>query len=252
MIEKYIENPKTKGSGIYCCIPQSNPICPYNCEDCFYQSGRSYLEPLKENLPNIPPQKIIDNFIIRVNDELDSSVNVDEVIAKTKDFPNKFYNTSQNNQEVFKKFRDAGGNFVLTINPGKMTDTDFHKLEEIPDNLMFVRFRTNTWNVKLMLKAYEYYCERDNPVPLVLTFMTYHNVESIPESHRQNYTYRKRTSNSYYAIKTTEFSKLRIFTYHTLIMTCGKLEGEDTTCKSCGNCLREFYNTKYRCRMFWG
>jgi len=41
----YKENPKTKGSGIVCAIPQKG-ICPNRCEDCFFQSGRSY-----ENTP---------------------------------------------------------------------------------------------------------------------------------------------------------------------------------------------------------
>jgi len=49
----YKENPKTKGSGIICCIPQTG-ICPQKCDDCFFQSGRSYLEPLVDNLPNMP------------------------------------------------------------------------------------------------------------------------------------------------------------------------------------------------------
>jgi hypothetical protein len=39
----YIENPKTKGSGIVCAIPQPG-VCPIGCEDCFFQSGRSFLE----------------------------------------------------------------------------------------------------------------------------------------------------------------------------------------------------------------
>ncbi len=49
----YKENPKTKGSGIICCIPQTG-LCLMKCKDCFFQSGRSYLEPLEENLPNMP------------------------------------------------------------------------------------------------------------------------------------------------------------------------------------------------------
>ena len=44
----YIENPKTKGSGIIACIPQKG-LCPNKCEDCFFQSGRSYLEPLEHD-----------------------------------------------------------------------------------------------------------------------------------------------------------------------------------------------------------
>ncbi len=36
----YKENPKTKGSGIICAIPQKG-ICPSKCPDCFFQSVRS-------------------------------------------------------------------------------------------------------------------------------------------------------------------------------------------------------------------
>ena len=51
MNKNWIWNPKTKGSGILTCIPQTG-ICPNNCEDCFFQGGRSYLEPLSKNLPD--------------------------------------------------------------------------------------------------------------------------------------------------------------------------------------------------------
>ena len=56
----YIENPKTKGSGIITCIPQEG-ICPMKCDDCFFQSGRSYLEPLDINLPNMPDLELTKN-----------------------------------------------------------------------------------------------------------------------------------------------------------------------------------------------
>lgn len=49
-MNEWIWNPKCKGSGIITCIPQAGR-CPNNCADCFFQSGRSYLEPLEENLP---------------------------------------------------------------------------------------------------------------------------------------------------------------------------------------------------------
>lgn len=53
----YIENPKTKGSGIVCAIPQTG-VCPIGCEDCFFQSDRSFLEPLDENLPSSGKKEI--------------------------------------------------------------------------------------------------------------------------------------------------------------------------------------------------
>ncbi len=59
----YKENPKTKGSGIISCIPQKG-VCPNKCEDCFFQSDRSYLEPLGENLPSSERKSHIFNQLL--------------------------------------------------------------------------------------------------------------------------------------------------------------------------------------------
>ena len=67
-----IENPKTKGSGILCAIPQRG-TCPLKCSDCFFQSGRSYLEPLDRNLPNLPSSEEATGRVVRMNDGNDSN-----------------------------------------------------------------------------------------------------------------------------------------------------------------------------------
>ena len=54
-----------------------------------------------------------------------------------------FFNTS-----IPNNLAGYGRPVVLTVNPGEMTDEDAHLVRPIPDNLMFVRFRTNTWNTK--------------------------------------------------------------------------------------------------------
>lgn len=77
----YIKNPKTAGSGIITCIPQTG-TCPNQCEDCFFQSGRSYLEPLEENLPNMPPLEMAEGRFVRVNDGNDSNVQRELVIRE--------------------------------------------------------------------------------------------------------------------------------------------------------------------------
>ena len=87
----YIENPKTKGSGIVCAIPQTG-TCPNKCEDCFFQSGRSYLEPLVDNLPNLPEE--VDYQIVRINDGNDSNVDYPAVIMRTESYKHKFFNRS--------------------------------------------------------------------------------------------------------------------------------------------------------------
>jgi hypothetical protein len=231
----YIENPKTKGSGIICAIPQKG-ICPVGCSDCFFQSGRSYLEPLDKNLPNMPEPKFFE--VVRVNDGNDSNNHQEEVINDTKNYKMKFYNTS-----IPKNLDKFDAPVVLTLNPNKQTDVSWHKLELIPKNLMFVRFRTNTWNLKLCDEAIEYYSK--NEIPIVLTFMAYYGMD-IPEGERNNYMFRKRTLNSYNAITTDAWKNIMDkYRENVWVYSCGKIEGErgKTGCKYCGNCLRQYFTT---------
>ena len=237
----YIENPKTKGSGIICCIPQYG-ICPMKCSDCFFQSGRSYLEPLAENLPNMPSEKEAKGRVVRVNDGNDSNNHKKEVIEATKIYPMKFYNTS-----IPYGIEEFDAPVVLTINPGDRTDRDHVLLANIPNNLMFVRIRTNSWNVhNTVLHAANYYTARN--IPVVLTFMAYHNElpSIISDDFKNDYIFRKRTLNSYYAITTDAWRRtMDLFKDEILVYSCGKIEGEKgkTGCKYCGNCLREYFAT---------
>lgn len=239
----YKENPKTKGSGILCAIPQTG-TCPNKCEDCFFQSGRSYLEPLEENLPNIPHSN--DYRVVRINDGNDSNVQKRKAVNEYKRHDFAFFNTA------IPKL-DFPGPVVLTINPGKITNTDYYRIDNPPKNLMFVRFRCSTWNLWLADKAVNYYGKRETPI--VLTFMAYHGTQSateikIPYGHRlSNYVERKRTLNSYWAITTTAWRKvMQRYEDNKWVYSCGKIEGEkgDTHCRFCGNCLREYFATLVR------
>lgn len=232
---KYRVNPKTKDSGIVCAIPQTG-TCPRGCKDCFFQSGRSYLEPLANNLPNIPEK--VDYQIVRVNDGNDSNNNRTEVLSKTAHFLHKFYNTAIPDLDEFIS------PVVLTVNPAGLTDYSFHLVEDAPKNLMFVRFRTNTWNLNVLDKCVEFYSSID--VPIVLTFMAYYANSSIPSGNGTNYIYRKRTLNSYYAITTKAWRRImERYQDNKWVHSCGKIEGEegDTHCRFCGNCLREYFAT---------
>jgi hypothetical protein len=237
----YKENPKTAGSGVICAIPQRGE-CPMRCPDCFFQAGRSYLEPLAENLPNMPAESEATNHVVRVNDGNDSNVDRELVVKATAHYRHKFYNTS-----IPKPFDEP---FVLTVNPGKMTDASFHQLDPIPASLMFVRFRANTWNVNLTKEAVAWYTSKN--VPVVLTFMAYFQHEgTIPAWHAANYIKRKRTINEYLAITTAAWrSVMREFEDNPLVHSCGKIEGEKgkSGCRYCGNCLREYYATLERMR----
>lgn len=258
----YKENPKTQGSGILCCIPQKG-LCPNNCPDCFFQSNRSYLEPLEKNLPNMPPLELAKNHVVRVNDGNDSNVQKELVLESTKQYPQKFYNTSIPDL-------DFPAPVVLTSNPGKMTDEDFHVVD-IPKNLMFVRFRTNMWNLALCDKAVRYYTHKG--IPIILTFMAYYE-SSNPELEQlkvheatgtcyitwdgqtvaweKGYIFRKRTLNSYWAITTRSWRDIMTrYRFNKYVHSCGYVEGElgDTHCRFCGNCLLEYYATMERIKV---
>jgi len=240
---KYIENPKMKGSSLLACIPQKGE-CPLGCDECFYNRIESYLQPLNENTPNMPsiPESI--GRIIRVNDGHDSSVNIELVLKQTEDYADKFYNTS-----ILGRLEDFKDPVVLTINPGKMTDKSFYVLDPIPKNLMFVRIRVNCWNIEKVVKpAVEYYTSRK--VPVVLTFLAYYETP-IPSGYEDDYVFRKRTTNEYWAITTDAWEEImRMFKYNIFVYSCGKIEGEKgkTSCARCGNCIREFFVTQERLR----
>jgi len=245
----YIENPKTAGSGIVACIPQQGR-CPNECKHCFYQSGRSFLEPLDENLPNMPPAEEAQNQVVRVNDGNDSNHQIALVIRSTQQYPMKFYNTA-----IPKNFDKFDAPVVLTINPAKMTDRDWYKLDPIPKNLMFVRIRTNMWNINtVVIPAIEYYTSKE--IPVVLTFMAYYDTddkvpEEIPPDYLKYYRFRKRTLNAYYAITTHGWELIMSeFMYNHWVYSCSKIEGEKGTykCHRCGNCLREYFYTMEKLR----
>jgi hypothetical protein len=263
----YIFNPKTAGSGIITAIPQKG-TCPNNCEDCFFQSGRSYLEPLGENLPNMPSYDQAAGRVVRMNDGNDSNVDRDLVIEASKSYPDVFFNTAIP-RDIGKFPRPV----VLTINPGKITDTCWNgiegrglEIEDSIDNLMFVRIRTNTWNLKRVVDpAVDFYTSID--VPVVLTFMAYygensikpgqsdltyfdrHREKNVPLMNSECYVQRKRTLNSYWAITTEAWRDIMSrYEDKNLVYSCGHIEGElgNTKCKHCGNCLREYYAAKER------
>lgn len=234
-----------KGSGMLAAIPQKGR-CPQGCEDCFFQSGRSFLEPLEENTPNMPLTDQAIGRVVRVNDGNDSNVYRNLVKDSVKFYPSKFFNTSIPTDLEF--FVDP---IVLTINPGEMTDKEYYRVIPIPKNLMFVRIRVNTWNLDtVVIPAVSYYAQRE--VPVVLTFMAYFgSVEIIPFSNEKNYVFRKRTLNSYNAITTEAWEFIMdLFKYNKWVHSCGKIEGEkgDTHCRFCGNCLREYFATMERIR----
>jgi len=235
----YIENPKTKGSGILCAIPQTGE-CPVRCADCFFQSGRSYLEPLDKNLPNVPTREQAYGLVVRMNDGNDSNVDRDLVVGAALQYDHAFFNTS-----IPKDLAGFRRPVVLTANPGKMTDDRFHHpAGNIAFNIMFVRARVNTWNLELVEQIIDEWTAHD--VPVVLTFMAYYR-QDIPEAYRSSYTFRQRTLNSYWVL-TDEAHKRIVNTLkldNPRVLTCGK-DNHTYSCRECGVCLREYFATAAR------
>lgn len=227
MVNEYIENPKMKGSGVLGCIPQTG-TCPIKCVDCFFQSGRSYLEPLSENLPNIPSIELAKGKIVRINDGNDSNHERDLVVFVAEQYEDYFYNTSINKDiEGFK------APVVLTVNPGEMTDNDFHKSQA--KNLMFVRARVNIWNLPLIDAIIDFY---KNICPVVLTFMAYYT-ETIPELCRDKYEFKKRVLNSYYCLKPEYLQEIKErYEAFEWVYYCNS-----GACIDCNNC-KELYLKK--------
>jgi len=237
----YKENPKTAGSGILACIPQTGR-CPNGCRDCFFQSGRSYLEPLADHLPNMPSPALAARHVVRVNDGNDSNVDRELAIAATAQYPMRFFNTA-----IPHDLGGLPGPVVLTVNPGEDTDNGpATLLDPIPRNLMFVRFRANTWNLALANAVVDHYSRRD--CPTVLTFMAYFQDRPV-RRHRNVYAFRTRTTNSYWAITAAAWEEIMAhYRHNRWVYSCGKIEGEQgtTACRHCGNCLREYFATMER------
>lgn len=236
----WIWNPKVKSSGIIECIPQSGR-CPIGCEDCFFQSGRSYLEPLSENLPHIPSSEMARGRVVRMNDGNDSNVERELVERVAATFDDAFFNTS-----IPSRLGEFSRPFVLTVNPNKMTDTEFHRIGEIPPNMMFARVRTNMWNIDSVVRpAVKYYAE-ERDVPVVLTFMAYYT-KSIRDGYQHAYEWRTRTINPYWVIKRSHVDEIESMFYgFQNVYLCGR--HGSSTCAACGNCLREYYRAKEKMR----
>lgn len=234
----WIWNPKTRYSGIITCIPQTG-LCPYMCEDCFFQNGRSYLEPLAVNLPHIPPRKLTKNRVVRINDGNDSSVDRKKVERVARRFDNFFFNTRNPDG-----LQDYPGPVVFTANGGAMTDKNFYKLDRIPRNLMFVRIRTNAWNRDVLREAVRYYTSRN--VPIVITYKAYYT-KQIADEFFYHYIWEKRVKNSYFVLSQTARREIEAeFRDNPFVYTC--MYKNSHYCIRCGNCMREFWNTMERLR----
>ena len=147
-------NPKLVGSNLIDAVPQTGK-CPNGCEECFY--NRAFYRPL--DTPLLPSDEEAAGKIVRVNSGHDSNLDYARVVVGTSHYPHKFYNTSM------PRF-DFPAPVVFTCNGREPL------FVACPPNVMFVRVRTNTWDVDVQDRLVAHYL--DQGAPVVLTFMRYY------------------------------------------------------------------------------
>lgn len=238
-----MENPKLDGSGIVDCIPQTGG-CPNNCEGCFYNDG-FYLD-IDKDLPLWPSAEDANKRIVRVNSGHDSALlSLKDMKSIVDNYEHYFFNTSTPD-----RFKDKFGSrypVVVTVNPGNLTDKRFYKLPASP-NTMFVRVRVNLWNRQLIRDACAYYTRSKNITPVVLTFMRYKDIKSIPPGYRSHYQEHKHILHRYYSLTLQEEWKETCWfaKRYKAVYFCGN--PWSSLCERCGNCLREYFACKERPR----
>ena len=155
----------------------------------------------------------------------DSNINKNLVMKVTEQYKKKFYNTSLPNF-------DFPGPVVFTCN-GR--DTDYSALMVIKglENVMHVRFRTNTWNLDLLDEVIDFYACKHS-IPVTITFMRYTDPTNIPVGHMKYYDFHKSILNMYYCLCREEQQRILDSngTEDRMIGMCGT--PESSYCRDCG------------------
>jgi hypothetical protein len=160
---------------------------------------------------------------VRVNSGHDSNIGRKEVIAATARYPRLFYNTA------IPQFSFPAP-VVFTCNGGR--DGKLKLVAPTP-NLMFVRVRTDSWDMETVDKAVAHYLQKHG-IPVVLTFMRYYDGTKIPESARGDYEWVRHLVNDYYCPKP-----------ETILRVMGRYKGAgvrmcgmpwSSYCADCRNC----------------
>jgi hypothetical protein len=221
------ENPKQVGSNIIDCKPQKG-LCPNKCAECFYnRPGAFYMDINKTKIPTIKEAK---DKIVRINAGHDSNIERDKVLNNyLLKYKHKFFNTSISNF-------DFPGPVVWTANPSEELPASMPNT--LPNNIMFVRLRTSSTNLHLVLEAVKHFTNMK--VPVVLTFMAYYTRKPDPEY----YIWQTRTINSYWCPKPSFIKRViqrAKLDGGRLVTICGTLD--NGKCKDCRNCETYYWQT---------
>jgi hypothetical protein len=174
----------------------------------------------------------------------DSNNQRELVIETAKQYKKAFFNTSM------PRF-DFPGPVVWTANPCEEQPVRIPPAFScsIPDNLMFIRLRVSSTNLRHVRLATEWFTNKQ--VPVVLTFMAYYEAEPTPPAivlaavGSPCYEWKVRHINSYHC-PTPAFIRyvLAQFKGNRLVSYCGSLEGP--YCRLCRNCESHYWQTVKR------
>ena len=209
-----MQNPELQGTNIIDCIPQTG-LCPNKCLECFYNDEGFYRT---KDQPLIPSISESENKIVRFNSGHDSNIEKEKVIEISRNYKHFFFNTA------IQSF-DFPGPVVFTCDPHEK----FQLVSNV-ENLMFVRIRLTTWNVKEAKEVVDYY--NILKVPVVLTFMRFKEFANVQEP--EKYTRKTHILNSYYCITPENYYDTMLEFVGTGARSCGTIAS--SLCKDCGNC----------------
>lgn len=213
------KNPKLMGSKIVDAVPVAGK-CPLDCPDCYGNRPGAFYAPLDEVI--LPSADETEGKVVRVNSRNDSNVHRAEVIRLTDGYQDRFFNTSIPDM-------DFPAPVVFTCN-GRDIDGHFYRLEDI-SNLMFVRVKTNSWNLDLVDDVVRYYTYQR--VPVVLTTMNYYT-ESLVKR-KEDYEWKVHVTNPYWRLKDSVWRDIWMrYISNGLVFSCGNTRS--TLCRDCHNC----------------
>ena len=236
-----VRNPKQEGTPFFDCIPQVGP-CPINCSQCFYNRPGAYYVPIDK--PHVPTPEEVGDGIVRMNCGNDSNNQRDLVIEAAKKYQRFFFNTS------IPRY-DFPGPVVLTANPKEEDEAHYARPCLGPQNLMFVRLRTSSTNLRLVDRAVVSWTAAQ--IPVVITFMSYYDHEPVvpldvaAAVSGPCYEWRVRHINSYWC-PTRNFMchVLNRYAGNRLVSMCSSLNSG--YCRNCRNCETYYLQTMKRLR----
>ena len=206
------------------------------CPEC-KGHGRVYAFYTNINEPNIPSPEEVGDGIVRMNCGHDSNLEKELVLKTAERYKHVFFNTS------IPDFRFPGP-VVYTANRDETAKQHNIGCQGSTDNLMFVRLRTSSDNIGVVLLEVDAWTSLN--IPVVLTFMAYYDEDKLPQQTNM-YEWKKRHINEYWC-PTRELKEMCLNRAKEvggrLVTMCGTLDSN--YCRDCRNCETYYWQARKR------